>query len=93
MDNNVNTTKTIYDVPSTLAERTALRQLIAQRVGSLHVQPPLSMDDLSAIASQLMAEKGLPATLRGWLMVEAHNQVWKSFVASIPYERRLLLLP
>ncbi|MBR2162111.1 MAG: DUF116 domain-containing protein, partial [Bacteroidaceae bacterium] len=86
-------TKIIYDVPATLVERMELRSVIAQRVGSLQVQPPLSMHDLSDIALQLMEEKQLPSSFKGWLMVEIHNQVWKAFVASIPYERRLLLLP
>ncbi|MBR3717073.1 MAG: polyprenyl synthetase family protein [Bacteroidaceae bacterium] len=86
-------TKIIYDVPATLVERMELRSVIAQRVGSLQVQPPLSMHDLSDIALQLMEEKQLPSSFKGWMMVEIHNQVWKAFVASIPYERRLLLLP
>lgn len=82
-----------YDVPPTLAERKELRLLMGQRVGSLLVQPPLSMNELAEITQQLMEERQLPESYKGWLMVEAHNQAWKEFVASIPYERRLLLLP
>lgn len=89
----VNTTSQIYDVPPTLVERMALRKVIAQRVGGLQVQPPLSMDDLALIAKQVMEERSLPPSFKGWLMVEIHNQAWKHFVATIPYERRLLLLP
>lgn len=88
-----NVTRQIYEVPTMLLERMELRKLIAERVGSLKVQPPLSMDDLSAIATQVMEERALPASFSGWLMVEIHNQAWKHFVATIPYERRLLLLP
>ena len=89
----VNTTSQIYDVPPMLMERMALRKVIAQRVGGLQVQPPLSMDDLALIAKQVMEERSLPPSFKGWLMVEIHNQAWKHFVATIPYERRLLLLP
>ena len=92
MDNdNVKTQS--YDVPHTLAERKELRLLMEQRVGSLQVQPPLSMNELTEITQQLMEERQLPESYKAWLMVEAHNQAWKEFVASIPYERRLLLLP
>ena len=93
MDKKESTTKIIYDVPTTLVERMELRSLISQRVGNLQVQPPLSMSDLSKIAMQLIEERSLPSAYKGWMMVEIHNQVWKSFVSSIPYERRLLLLP
>lgn len=60
---------------------------------NLTIQPPLSLDDLSNFADQLIREYALDVEVRGWLMVEIHNQVWKETVASIPYERRVLLLP
>lgn len=90
---NVHTGNKVYEVPATLLERMELRKLIAQRVGGLQVQPPLSMENLEAIAKEVMEERALPASYDGWLMVEIHNQAWKHFVATIPYERRLLLLP
>ena len=45
------------------------------------------------LASELIRMHRLDAELRDWLMVELHNGVWLPTVASIPYERRLLLLP
>lgn len=83
----------IYDIPATLSERHALRDLISQRMTELCLQPPLSMDDLSAIADDFISEQALDNGLKGWIMVEIHNHAWMKYVASIPYERRLLLLP
>ena len=46
-------------------------------VDDLTIQPPLSLDDLSNFADQLIREYALDVEVRGWLMVEIHNQVWK----------------
>ena len=83
----------VYDVPATLAERASLRKYISAYMGTLGIEPPFSMEDLSAIAVRIMEKLQLDKKLKGWLMVEIHNQGWKTFVSSIPYERRLLLLP
>lgn len=53
----------------------------------------MPLSDLEMLATELMRVYGLDAQLRDWLMVELHNGVWLPTVASIPYERRLLLLP
>ena len=79
--------------PPSFKERTELRNMISECVNSLTVVPPLSMMDLEAMADELITQNQLNKAYRGWLMVEIHNHAWKDFVASIPYERRLLLLP
>ena len=79
--------------PQTFKERTEIRNLIGELVSSLTVVPPLSMKDLEAVADELIAQYHLNKAYRGWMMVEIHNQVWKDTIASIPYERRILLLP
>ena len=85
--------KLIHNIPASYAERDELRNRIQAFVDDLTIQPPLSLDDLSNFADQLIREYALDVEVRGWLMVEIHNQVWKETVASIPYERRVLLLP
>lgn len=83
----------IYTIPASAQHRNDLRDRIDLFVGDLAVRPPLSLDDLSDLAEQLLLEHGLEREIKGWLMVEIHNRVWKETVASIPYERRILLLP
>ena len=80
-------------IPSTLAERTRLRKLAHGFVTDKALQPPVPLSDLEALASEFIKVYQLDEGLRDWLMVELHNGVWLPMVASIPYERRLLLLP
>lgn len=49
--------------------------------------PPLSMEELRDHAAQIDPDR------LDYTMVLLNNEVWRETVASIPYERRLLLLP
>jgi Geranylgeranyl pyrophosphate synthase len=51
------------------------------------------MEDLSGLADRLIQIHALNPGIQGWLMVEINNCVWRETVASIPYEKRILLLP
>lgn len=80
-------------VPSTYHERMKLRRLAHDFVSGKALQPPVSLSALEAMAAEFIKVHQLDKSLRNWLMVELHNGVWLPTVASIPYERRLLLLP
>jgi geranylgeranyl pyrophosphate synthase len=82
-----------YEIPKTEDERTRLRLLIRREVAAHPAVPPLSMSALMEFATSLIAAHQLPESYEEWLMVELHNWVWMPFVSSIPFERRLLLLP
>ncbi len=82
-----------YKIPKTEDERTRLRLLIRREVAAHPAVPPLSMSALREFATSLIAAHQLPESYEEWLMVELHNWVWMPFVSSIPFERRLLLLP
>ncbi|MDR1756342.1 MAG: polyprenyl synthetase family protein [Culturomica sp.] len=82
-----------YTVPQPYEERRRLRSLIHRFVSALPWAPPLSVDDLSGLSDRLIREHGLDASIKGWLMVEIHNSAWHETVASIPRDKRLLLLP
>ncbi len=83
----------IYTIPQTYDERTNLRDLINDFVNGQPLGPPLSMDDLSGLSDQLINEHGLEPDMKGWIMVEINNCVWRETVASIPYDKRIFLLP
>ena len=74
--------KQIHNIPASYAEREELRNRIQAFVDDLTIQPPLSLDDLSNFADQLIREYALDVEVRGRLMVEIHNQVMKETVAS-----------
>ncbi len=85
--------KEIHTVPQTYGARRELRNIIEDFVNSRSLTPPLSMDDLSGFSDQLIRTHRLDARIKGWIMVEVNNFTWRETVASVPYEKRILLLP
>ena len=85
--------KKIYDVPATKAERDQMRERLEAFVRSRELVPPLSIEVLESLSESFLAQEGLSVTLREWTMVELHNCVWMPVLATIPHERRMLLLP
>lgn len=85
--------KQLYNVPHTYHERTQLRKLIDDFVNAQSFVPPLSMDDLFTLSDRLISEHTLDPAMKGWIMVEINNCIWRDTVASIPYDKRILLLP
>lgn len=74
-------------------ERTRLRGLIRSFVEGKNVVPPVGLRMLDCMAKEFLEIHEVEAELKNWIMVEIHNSVWMPIIASIPYERRLLLLP
>ncbi|KAA6348255.1 Octaprenyl-diphosphate synthase [termite gut metagenome] len=93
MDKTLADSKPVYTVPQSFTARSRLRKIISEFTGRRSIVPPLSMTDLSEIACQLIREYDLSESWKGWLMVEINNCVWKETVASVPYNKRILLLP
>ncbi len=87
------TTKFKYKVPSTKADRKLLRENISLFVKNKSLTPPLSMNLLSDLSIELIRMYDLNNDLKGWLMVEINNGAWFKTVASIPHQKRVLLLP
>jgi geranylgeranyl diphosphate synthase, type II len=90
---NTETVKFKYTVPPTVDLRTELRESIGWFVREKSLHPPLSMSSLSELALEFVRGKQLNNELKGWVMVEINNHIWLETVASIPYEKRILLLP
>lgn len=82
-------TKPEFGVPSERAKRDELREAVAAYAVDQRLVPPLSMEELRDHAARL-AEG---SALIDYCMVLLNNEVWGETVASIPYNRRLLLLP
>lgn len=82
-----------YTVPRSYGERSRLRGLIDVFVNDQAPAPPLSMDDLSRLSDKLILDHAIDPEMKGWVMVEINNCAWRETVASIPYEKRILLLP
>ena len=83
----------IYAIPQTFKDRNNLRELIKAFTNNLSLTPPLSISNLHSISDRFIKEYDLDGGLKGWIMVEINNCVWSGIVASIPHEKRMLLLP
>ena len=70
-----------------MIKQTTVKRSIADYAAQNKLVPPLSMEELRDHAAQIDPDH-LEIT-----MVLLNNEVWRETVASIPYPRRLLLLP
>lgn len=80
-------------VPQTKADRESLRAKCREVAAKLDKSRPITKDELEAIARRTLEEVGLPEGYVGWIMVVLASEFWESQVASVPFNRRLFLLP
>src|SRR5687767_1292224 len=82
-------------IPQTLAEREYLRAAVARYVEDRRtgLVPPLVFDGLRTHADAVMALTGADAVYRDYAGILLSNEVWSEQLASVPFDRRLLLLP
>jgi geranylgeranyl pyrophosphate synthase len=83
------------NIPQTLAEREWLRQLVSRYVERRRdtLIPPLVLDELRKHADTVVTLAGVDPVYRDYLGVLLSNEVWSEHLASVPFDRRLLLLP
>jgi len=83
------------NIPQTLAERERLRASIARYVEASRdlLVPPLVVDELRRHADRVLADAGVDPIYRDYVGVLLSNEVWRDQLATVPYDRRLLLLP
>jgi geranylgeranyl diphosphate synthase type II len=82
-------------IPQTRHERESLRLFVSQYVDERRAQivPPLVLDELRNHADAVVSLSGIDQVYRDYAGVLVSNEVWREPLATIPYERRLLLLP
>lgn len=68
-------------------------QLARQYVREHNPVPPLSEPDLKAHAERLAGLAQCDPACVGYLGVLLSNEIWREALATVPFERRLLLLP
>jgi len=82
-------TKPEYGVPTSRTQRNEVQQAVVAYASANCLVPPFSMEELRDHAEKINANPGMVE----YVMVLLNNEVWCETVASIPYNRRLLLLP
>jgi geranylgeranyl pyrophosphate synthase len=81
------------NIPETRAERDHLARLVRRYVAEHNPVPPMPMEELRQHADALIAIIGCPEKFRDYLAVVINNEAWREQLATIPFERRLLLMP
>lgn len=81
------------NIPQTPIERTHILQFIRHYVAEYNPVPPLPLDHLKEHADRVVAMLKCDAVYRDYIGVLINNEMWRETLASVPFERRLLLLP
>ena len=81
------------NIPQTSAERDAVRRMAQQYVNDVQPVPPLSLEELRRHSAQLVTLHGLKPEYTDYVAIILNSEVWRESLASVPYDRRLLLLP
>src|SRR5688572_17300087 len=81
------------NIPQTRGEREKAKQLVEQYVERCRPVPPLSFEELRRHSETLSGAHGLDPAYRDYIAVLLNGEVWRDTLATVPFERRLLLLP
>lgn len=80
-------------IPAEKEARDKIRGAVQTYCGNCTIVPPLSLEEIQAHADEVLRRLNLDPALRGFVTVLVGNEVWRSTVAAIPFDRRILLLP
>ncbi len=81
------------NIPQTTAEREAIRSFVRSYIEKNRPVPPLPLEELRTHSQRIVADRGLDARYLDYVAVLLNSEMWREPLASIPYDRRLLLLP
>lgn len=80
-------------VPPDDSLRKEIRQKTGQFFSDRKILPPVSYSQLESYADTLISENHWDRDYKAFVMVCGGNAAWKPVVGSVPFHRRMLLLP
>src|SRR6266550_2130172 len=80
-------------IPQSREERDAIKRLCEKYVETEKPVPPLSLEELRKHSESLIARNGMESKFTDYVAVLLNSEVWREQLATVPFERRLLLLP
>lgn len=83
----------LKDVPPSLEHRTQIRLRCDEVVAGLDKSMPMTKDEMEVVCRRILEERGDPEAYLGWTMVMLASSFWHEQIKSVPYDRRLFLLP
>ncbi len=81
------------NIPQTRSERETLRSNLRTFIARNKPVPPLSTQELRRLSEQFVAEYQIDPKYIDYSIVLFNSEVWRDQLATVPFERRLLLLP
>ncbi len=83
------------NIPQTRVERERLKAFVADYVAAnqSRLVAPLVLDELQLGAEEVVRLSGIDPIYTDYAAVLLSNEVWREQLATVPYDRRLLLLP
>ncbi len=81
------------EVPQDIRLREEIRRKVENFFSERGTLPPVSYDQLAGFADNLAAVNNWDISHKAFIMVCGGNAIWRPVVGSIPFSRRMLLLP
>jgi geranylgeranyl pyrophosphate synthase len=81
------------NIPQTKAERDQILGIVRAYVEANTLVPPTPLDELRTHAEKILSENQIDSGYLDYVGVLLGNESWRETLATIPYERRLLLMP
>lgn len=81
------------NIPQTPVQRTHILHTVRRYVKEHNPVPPMPAEELKLHADKVVEMLGCDAIYRDYVGVLINNEMWRESLASVPFERRLLLLP
>lgn len=89
----MNRPEIILTVPYDKTFRMIIREKVNDFFREKEIMPPVSYEALTAYASELIILNQWHEQYRAFIMVCSGNAIWRSVVGSVPFNRRIFLLP
>src|SRR5258706_13111769 len=80
------------NIPQTPIERNHILQAVRHYVAEFNPVPPMPAEELKQHADSIMGQLKCAPIYRDYIGVLLNNEMWRESLASVPFERRLLLL-
>lgn len=81
------------NIPQTKPERDHVLAMIRKYLEENKLVPPMPLEELRVHAEKLVAQHSFDTIYTDYIGVLMSNEVWRETLATIPFERRLLLMP
>lgn len=81
------------NIPQTKQDRDYVLQKVRQYAEEHRLVPPVPMDELQGHTDTILKLYGIEQAYRDYTGVLLANETWRESLASVPFEKRLLLMP